>query len=402
VECGKYSFEWPDWLPKEAHDIRQVLIDYPKQLLRYQNIDLLVGGPPCQGFSMAGKRRVDDERNSLIKDYLAFVTIMKPKIILVENVRTFATPFSKTERGKKGKPILEDQFNADELLRQNIVKLGYEPFVQYPIMAKDYGVPQLRPRYILIGIRSDLLNGRTDLEIDPFIFLKKNRLPFLKAKDLPTKPITLTQAISDLMRINGVMKCIEPDMKKFKQGKYGPVAGRYQKLMRKNRDDSNIPEKSVADSHRFANHRKATKDRFKKIIDNYTPGKQLSKKQVSSLGIQKHRIALLSSKEPCHTLTSLPDDLIHYKEPRILTVREYARIQSFPDWFEFRSTYTTGAERRKTDVPRYTQVANAVPPLLAEALGYTLIHVRGLLNLPNPGKEWNIEKLVIDNIELQA
>ena len=74
----------------------------------------------------------------------------------------------------------------------------------------------------------------------------------------------------------------------------------------------------------------------------------------------------------CPTVTSIPDDLIHYKEPRIPTVREVARIQSFPDWYEFKGKYTTGGERRKLEVPRYTQVANAVPPLFAEQVGVVL------------------------------
>ena len=369
----KYSYHWPAWLPIEPHDIRQVLSSYSDQLLRYQNIDLLVGGPPCQGFSMAGKRKIDDERNNLINDYLAFVKLIEPKLILVENVRSFASPFTKTESGENGKPVLGDQFNADELLRRSISDLGYQPFVQYPIRAKDFGVPQLRPRYILIGIRSDFIGEFTNAEINPFVVLDDNQLSFLKSKNLPTTPIKLSQAISDLNRAHGIVSCIEPGMAKFKQGKYGPVRGAYQHLVRRKRDGSIYPDKAVADSHRFAKHREKTRERFKNIISSCTPGKQLSKKQLESLGLQKHRVALLSSREPCHTLTSLPDDLIHYSEPRILTVREYARIQSFPDWFEFKSRYTTGGDRRKLDVPRYTQVANAVPPLLAEAIGRALL-----------------------------
>lgn len=380
----KYSFEWPDWLPQEANDIKQVLINYSNQLLQYKNVDLLVGGPPCQGFSMAGKRKVDDERNSLINDYLSFVKLVLPKIILVENVRTFATPFSKTERGEKGRLVEEDQFNADELLQQSIVALKYRPFVQYPIWAKDFGVPQLRQRYILIGIREDLLEGIADTNVDPFYLLSKKRLSFLHAKKLPIKPITLSQAISDLQRKNGVATCLEPGMMRFKQGKYGRLAGSYQKLMRKKRDGNAFLEKTIVDSHRFAKHNKTIKKRFEKIISTFTHGKQLTKEQTLSLGLQKHRVAPLSSKDPCHTLTSLPDDLIHYNEPRILTVREYARIQSFPDWFEFKSGYTSGGERRKFQVPRYTQVANAVPPLLAEALGYTLLNIQKTIQLPHP------------------
>jgi DNA (cytosine-5)-methyltransferase 1 len=71
-------------------------------------------------------------------------------------------------------------------------------------------------------------------------------------------------------------------------------------------------------------------------------------------------------------LTTLPDDLLHYAEPRIHTVREHARLQSFPDWFEFQGKYTTGGDRRARECPRYTQVGNAVPPLFAEPIGETL------------------------------
>ena len=72
-------------------------------------------------------------------------------------------------------------------------------------------------------------------------------------------------------------------------------------------------------------------------------------------------------------MTTLPDDMIHYAEPRILTVREMARLQSFPDWFQFKGKYTTGGDRRTKECPRYTQVGNAVPPLLAEAIGRALL-----------------------------
>ena len=75
---------------------------------------------------------------------------------------------------------------------------------------------------------------------------------------------------------------------------------------------------------------------------------------------------------PSLVLTSHPDDYIHYSEPRILTVREYARIQSFPDWFEFKEKYTTGGKARKREVPRYTQAGNAIPPLFAEQAGLAL------------------------------
>lgn len=89
-------------------------------------------------------------------------------------------------------------------------------------------------------------------------------------------------------------------------------------------------------------------------------------------GINKLATRVLDPAKAAPTITSMPDDLIHYAEPRTLTVRENARLQTFPDWFEFRGKYTTGGERRAREVPRFTQVANAVPPLVAEMWGEVL------------------------------
>lgn len=91
-----------------------------------------------------------------------------------------------------------------------------------------------------------------------------------------------------------------------------------------------------------------------------------------SYGLKKHRIFPMAPGEPAPTITTLPDDVLHYAEPRILTVRESARLQSFPDWFVFKGKFTTGGDRRTKECPRYTQVGNAVPPLLARAIGSAL------------------------------
>lgn len=97
------------------------------------------------------------------------------------------------------------------------------------------------------------------------------------------------------------------------------------------------------------------------------------------IGTKKQAITVLNADEPSKTLTTLPDDLLHYSEPRILTVREMARIQSFPDSFDILGKYTTGGERRTQECPRYTQVGNAVPPLLGEALGFTILKIMARL-----------------------
>ena len=91
--------------------------------------------------------------------------------------------------------------------------------------------------------------------------------------------------------------------------------------------------------------------------------------------IKKQAMVILAENSTSHTLTTLPDDFLHFSEPRILTVREYARLQSFPDWFSFKGKYTTGGARRKEECPRYTQVGNAVPPLLSRYLGNLLLRI---------------------------
>ena len=98
----------------------------------------------------------------------------------------------------------------------------------------------------------------------------------------------------------------------------------------------------------------------------------MSKEDRVRLSINKHVTIPLAAKAPSPTLTTLPDDYVHYCEPRILTVREYARIQSFPDWFEFKNKYTTGGKNRTKEVPRYSQIGNAIPPLFGEQAGLTL------------------------------
>ena len=111
------------------------------------------------------------------------------------------------------------------------------------------------------------------------------------------------------------------------------------------------------------------------IIDTIEPGKRITPKDNLVEGLKRRGVTLLDRNGQSPTITSHPDDLVHYCEPRILTVREMARLQSFPDWYEFKGKYTTGGHLRKIDVPRYTQVGNAVPPLFAEQLGLTLLEI---------------------------
>lgn len=347
-------FQWPDWFPKTSHDINIVLKDYKEQLLSLQRkIDLVVGGPPCQGFSMAGRRKESDQRNNLIKSYIKFIKTIQPKIIFFENVKGFTLEFKKNKsKGKEYSSYVEHALNrAGYYVKGELVNFG------------EYGIPQKRTRFILVGVRKDLPNVSKDTASQFFSLIKSNRHSFLAKKNLSTET-TLGDAISDLLRENGEVD--SPDTKSFKAGIYSQIKSSYQQLMRIGMNQC------IPDSHRFPKHRSEISNKFQIILDTCKKNKDIDSSTRERFNIKKHTIIPLDEQKKSPTITTLPDDYIHYSEPRILTVREYARIQSFPDWYAFQGKYTTGGKRRTQEVPRYSQIGNAIPPLFGEQVGIIL------------------------------
>lgn len=351
-------FDWPEWLPKQNYDIDLVIETYSSKLKKLRNqVDLIAGGPPCQGFSMAGQRNENDERNQLINSYIKFVSLVKPKLIFFENVKGFTMEFKNNEeKGRKYSQIVIDK----------LYKEGYHVFGKL-INFGDYGIPQKRTRFILIGIRKDLKNSSQEKAKEFFDLLENNKFDFLKQKKIPSNP-TIEEALSDLVNHNKIIET--PDRKGFKSSCYKKISSDYQRLMR-----SNIHNEKVPNSHSFAKHTPKVIERFKYIQNISSVGKNISQSLKDELGITKQVLVPLQANEQAPTITSHPDDMIHYCEPRILTVREYARLQSFPDDFIFKGKYTTGGKLRKTEVPRYTQIGNAIPPLFGEQAGLALIQL---------------------------
>lgn len=351
----KKHFNWPEWLPQSNHDINEVLSNYLEELKSLNGkVDLVAGGPPCQGFSIAGQRNEKDDRNKLINSYVEFIDSVKPKLIFFENVKGFTMKF----KGNRKKGV-----RYSEIVTNKLFNSGYNVYGEL-VNFGEYGVPQKRTRFILIGIRKDIEHSSTKKAKSFFKILEQSKFSFFEQKNIPEKP-TIQDAISDLIGNNTFVET--PDRPKYKSTLYGKKESKYQEYARKYVRANKIP-----DSHSFAKHSPNVKARLKYIQKVTKECKNISLELKKKLGIKKQVLVPLQAGSQCPTITSHPDDLIHYKEPRILTVREYARIQSFPDWFEFKGKYTTGGKLRKIEVPRYTQIGNAIPPLFGEQAGNIL------------------------------
>ncbi|CAA0203370.1 DNA cytosine methyltransferase [Tenacibaculum maritimum] len=347
----KKHFEWPNWLDQKHHDINQVLEDHSENLIALRGtIDLVAGGPPCQGFSMAGRRIEHDSRNDLINSYIKFIDLVKPKLIFFENVKGFTQGFKKNNTKGEAYSIY---------VKKELEKVGYSVKGQL-INFADYGIPQKRTRFILVGIQNSFVENTPNLSEETFFEeIKNNKENFLISKNLTVNP-SLENAISDLLQSNGQVESETPN---FKAGIYGEIKSKYQKYLRKYKK-----QQSKVDSHRFAKHTDVVRNRFQIALDENLTSATYRER----FNLKKSSTKILEANKPTPTITTLPDDYIHYCEPRIMTVREYARIQSFPDTYQFKGKYTTGGKRRTQEVPRYSQIGNAIPPLFGEQAGLVL------------------------------
>ena len=274
-------------------------------------LDVLIGGPPCQGFSLAGKREEEDERNILYSAMVKTAKKLRPRIVVLENVPGMLTLYD----GLGKKRIFSD-----------FSELGYKMSVKV-LYAPDYGVPQIRKRAIFVGV----LNGTKEFEYPEPI------------KD-PDHYVTCKEALCDLPSLEGDF---DYSLKTVRQYICEPLND-YQRFMRKNSTEvyNQYPTK----------HAQKTIDNIAKIPDGGKykdlPGEEAKNfKYHESL----HRYA---SWKPSLTVDTGHRTHFHYEYNRIPTVRESARLQSFPDDFIF-----TGSKQQQ-----YKQVGNAVPPLLGKAI----------------------------------
>ena len=357
IDRAGSNTSWAPGVPCQAHEIAELLSTHRDSIEKLAGqVDVVVGGPPCQGFSLNGRRAVNDPRNQLVHRYLEMVEILGPRLVLLENVRGFTSMKHSTEATFS--TFVTDRLKAME----------YDVWSQV-VIASDWGVPQRRPRFLLVAARSGMLKG-----ISPFERLRVGRKAFLLERALPLdRPVTAGEAISDL-EITGTRLVAD---REFGKGKFQQIVycedrttSAYQSLMR---SGAAGPPGDL----RLPRHTPEVTRKFGLMIETCKQGRSLSVADRARLGILKRATTPISREMAAPTVTTLPDDMVHYREPRVLTVREMARLQSFPDWFSFKGPYTTGGQRRRVACPRYTQVANAVPPLLGEAAGTMLLGLLG-------------------------
>ena len=349
---SKFKFAWPRWLPKEPIAVATLLNKYGEQLECLEGkIDVLVGGPPCQGFSSAGRRKHDDPRNKLFASYLRIVDVLKPAAVLIENVRGFTMDFDVDDKVRNYSHKLREKLSENYDVYEALLDLS------------QFGVPQLRTRYFLLALQPGLCAS------NPFDLLRSRLPSFLRSLRLKV-PVTSWAAISDLEVARGGRQPSK-ETPGFDEIRYTKPLTHFQKLM-------GAGEATPTDL-RLARHSGEIADRFQEIIElSHAEGRlntTISDDVRARFGLRKRALRVLDPDRPSPTITSLPDDLLHYCEPRALTVRENARLQGFPDWFAFKGKYTTGGRLRRKEVPRFTQVANAVPPLAARAFGEMLIEL---------------------------
>jgi len=297
--------------------------------LQRRRVDVLIGGPPCQGFSLIGKRRVDDERNQLVLAFVRWVRSLKPRYFVMENVPGFLSG------------------NGHHILNSFLARArraGYGVVTPIRILnAADFGVPQRRRRAFVLGYRLDM-PAPSYPEASP-----------LRDADGNLYCPTVWDAISDLPDVDTLEDALSTD--RFTGEVQRPSY--YAQLLRGEINDPNDKSRlRSCNGHGLGgclrtNHTAATVLRFQATAQGtYESGSRCFRLEARDISP-----TLRAGTGPAQGSFTAARP-IHPTFPRCITVREAARLHSFPDWFEFHATKWHG----------FRQIGNSVPPFLARAV----------------------------------
>lgn len=438
-----------------------------EQSFKKGDIDAIFGGPPCQGFSIAGKRDKSDPRNMLFREYLRVIKEIEPKYIVMENV----TGFMSMQVNPDFKSFNNVKYRDDELVstvvQTELEGFGYTVLKPKILDASDFGVPQRRLRVIVLAYKKDAtpieypipttINEKEKITVEEAlagVSIRTNKVGYANASSHGRTPhFESSEPVSNFdkhfnMEESKHSAAIKERFTLFKQGE--SVVNLKNRLLKKKnngelildiRNYPNLLNETVFMINKDFNlnilRRELTNNKieiennlivslYKRIIklwnietdsniylieakkpigkvkmekDTFTSVFNVAKKEFNGFVTEEELVRLfindslnvrainvdwneilnalltnkntrtrLNSRKPGPTMVTLPDDFIHPTLNKILNVREMARIQSFDDSFQFLGKRTTGGGKRKDEVPQFTQVGNAVPPLLALAI----------------------------------
>ena len=333
IHCAIHKFNFPFWtvLCKSVEETTGAEIRNSSKIA-HQEIDVVFGGPPCQGFSLMGKRSFDDPRNSLVFHFIRLVVELQPKFFVLENV--------------KGMTVGKHQEFIAEIINQ-FTESGYQVNANYQVLnAANYGVPQNRERLFLLG-------SRQNIELPKYP--EKMIFPNLKSP-------TVWDALQDLPVIENYPELYQQDwiLTEFSNPSNYAKKLRNLEIAKNNYSYKRQYDLTLLTSSLRSKHSTESMERFAS-----TPhGK------IESIS----RFHKLDPDGLCNTLRAgTPSNKgafssprpIHPFIPRCITVREAARLHSYPDWFRFHPTKWHG----------FRQIGNSVPPLLAQAVAEEIIKV---------------------------
>ena len=361
IHCATHKYNFPMWTAICASvtdisgkDIRE------KSQIGDREVDVVFGGPPCQGFSLMGKRAFDDPRNQLISHFMRLVKELNAKYFVMENV--------------KGLTIGNHQHFVNEVI-ENFEKNGYQILEPYQVLnASHFGVPQHRERLFLIGCRQDLKLPNYPSPITKPAKAKRINKELINLPDSPT----VKDAIADLPDVTKYQELSDRD---WCVATYHKPKSLYSEYLRNlNPDPQNLAYPRKYD------HKLLTSS----IGTVHSPTSIARFRSTANGEVEKiSRFLKLDPDGICNTLRAgTPSNRgaftaprpIHPEQPRCITVREAARLHSYPDWFRFHSTKWHG----------FRQIGNSVPPLLARAVAQQLREVLGV-ELSPPSEEIILE-----------